>query len=82
MERRDAERLRPGDEVIALSVDGPLPMRVVEGPTADGDFEVMVLCEPKDWKVVEACGTPGDEWNEWRTPWPIEAIVPSVAPPE
>lgn len=74
MEWGDAECLSPGDKVIALSVEGPLPMRVIDGPVVDGEFEVMILCEPADWAVLEAGGAPGDIWDEWRFAWPIEAL--------
>ncbi|HSH60875.1 MAG TPA: hypothetical protein VK988_14810 [Acidimicrobiales bacterium] len=74
MDWREAETLRPGDEVHALSERGPLHMRVVSGPTHDGEFEVLWLCDPEDWDVLTSGGNPGDEWDEWKVPWPIESV--------
>jgi hypothetical protein len=74
VEWSEAETLRAGDEVTALSKDGPLPMRVLSGPVHDGEFEILWLCEPKDWDALQSGGEPGDEWDEWRVPWPLEAV--------
>ncbi len=64
---------------MALSVEGPLRMVVLEGPIVDeADFEIMWLCSAEDWAVLQAGGTPGDEC-EWRLPWPIESLERAVA---
>ncbi len=57
------------------------PARVVVGPHYSGEFEVVILCEPKDWEVVEAEGRPDDDyWGEACFPWPVEAVE-RVSPP-
>lgn len=70
----EAAALRPGDEVAALSKDGPIPMRVLSGPVRDGEFEILWLCDPTDWDTLQSGGRPGDEWDEWSVPWPLEAL--------
>jgi hypothetical protein len=65
-----------GTLVWTVSEDGETrPARVVIGPHFQGEFEVVVLCEPADWAVVEAEGRPsGDYWGEACFVWPVEAI--------
>lgn len=57
------------------------PAWVVVGPHNSGEFEVVILCEPEDWEVVEAGGRPdADYWGETCFPWPVEAVE-RVFPP-
>ena len=49
--------------------------RVVVGPHYQGEFEVVVLCEPQDWVEVEADCRPADDyWGEACFTWPVESI--------
>lgn len=67
--------LRPGDLVTALSKGGErIPARVVSGPEVQGEFTVVILCDPDDWDIHRAGGKPGGYWEEWKYPWPVESI--------
>ena len=65
-----------GALVWTVAEDGQKRLaRVVLGPHYQGEFEVVVLCEPDDWEVVDAEARPSDDyWGEACFVWPIEAI--------
>jgi hypothetical protein len=49
--------------------------RVNSRPHHQGEFEVVILCEPEDWEAVESEARPSnDYWGEACFVWPIEAI--------
>ena len=68
-ERMDFER---GDVVWRRTQDGREPARIVIGPHTDGDFEIVILCDPDHWP--EGPPTSEDYWGEWMYPWPVEAL--------
>ena len=65
----------PGDLVYAVAEGGErISARIVGGPHADGEWEVVILCDPDDWELHQAGGKPGGYWEEWKYPWPVESI--------
>ncbi|HKY16327.1 MAG TPA: hypothetical protein VJM33_15480 [Microthrixaceae bacterium] len=61
-----------GELVWRRTSDGRTPARIVVGPHADGDFVVVILCDPEHWP--EGPGSADDYWGEWMYPWPVEAL--------
>ena len=71
-----------GALVWTVAEDGKRrPARVVIGPHYQGEFEVVVLCEPEHWEVVQAEGRPpDDDCGVACFVWPIEAIQDTTGP--
>ena len=68
--------LARGSLVWTLAEDGQKrPARVVIGPHWQGEFEVVIVCNPEHWEAVEAETRPPDDyWGEACFAWPVEAI--------
>lgn len=75
-----------GDHVNRVTDQGLIPARVVIGTHMEGEFEVVILCDPADWPDGPLSESDEGYWGEWMYPWPVECVEPSdhggpLAPP-